>query len=106
SYSPRLESQLVSMINELDQPLPQVIIDVLMAEVTIDSNFQLGMEFALQELNFSERATVGPNGVILGPKFDTVFGTDVGAAGTGGGISFTVTGEDFNFLVHALQVDS
>ncbi|MBI4579993.1 MAG: hypothetical protein HY718_09850, partial [Planctomycetes bacterium] len=31
SYSPRLESQIVTMVNELDRPPPQVMIQVLMA---------------------------------------------------------------------------
>ncbi|MCH7705415.1 MAG: hypothetical protein IIB61_09890 [Planctomycetes bacterium] len=34
-------------------------------------------------------------------------GTDLGAAGLGlGGFNFTVTGEDFSFLLHALQQHS
>ena len=42
---------------------------------------------------------------IKGPNKDVVFGTDVGAAGSGTGVTFTVTGEDFNFLFHALQTE-
>jgi type II secretion system protein D len=106
SYSPRLESQIVTMINELDRPPPQVMIQVLMAEVTLDDRFELGMEFALQDLLFSENAFLGANGTVQGDNFDFIGGTDLGAAGSGlGGVSFTVTGEDFNFLVRALQVD-
>jgi type II secretion system protein D len=108
SYSPRMESQIISMINELDQPPPQVMIQVLMAEVTLNDRFEMGMEFALQDLLFSEGATIQqtPNGPILhGDDFDFVFGTDVGAAGSGNGLNFTVTGEDFNFLFHALQTE-
>jgi general secretion pathway protein D len=84
------------------------MIQVLMAEVTLNDRFEMGMEFALQDLLFSEHATVQatPNGpIIKGPHFDTVFGTDVGAAGSGSGVNFTVTGEDFNFLFHALQTE-
>lgn len=106
SYSPRLESQIVTMINELDRPPPQVMIQVLMAEVTLDDRFEMGMEFALQDLLFSEHAYLGGNGVIKGSGHDFIGGTDLGAAGSGlGGVSFTVTSEDFNFLVRALQVD-
>lgn len=105
SYSPRMESQIISMINELDQPPPQVMIQVLMAEVTLDDRFEMGMEFALQDLTFSENASLGRNNVVQGHGHDTIFGTDLGAAGTGGGISFTVTGEDFNFLFRALQTE-
>jgi type II secretory pathway component GspD/PulD (secretin) len=64
SYSPRMESQIISMINELDQPPPQVMIQVLMAEVTLNDNLEMGMEFALQDLNFSKNAKFarGPQG--------------------------------------------
>jgi type II secretion system protein D len=105
SYSPRMKSRIESMIAELDQPPPQVMIQVLMAEVTLDNNFEMGMEFALQDLLFSENAVVGPNDTLQGGDADFIAGTDVGAAGSGGlgGFSFSVTGEDFNFLLRALQ---
>jgi type II secretion system protein D len=107
SYNRRMESQIVEMINKLDQQPPQVMIQVLLAEVTLDNSLELGMEFALQDLQFTENATVGPNNTIeAGRHFDVVAGTDVGAAGSGTGFSFTITGEDFNFLFHALQGDS
>lgn len=107
SYSPQMESRILNIISELDQAPPQVMIQVLMAEVTLSENFEMGMEFALQDLVFSENATVGANGTLQGDGKDVIFGTDVGAQGSGGlaGMSFTVTGEDFNFLLRALQTD-
>ena len=105
SYSPLMESQVVNMINELDRPPAMVMIQVLIAEVTLDNTFELGLEFALQDLVFSENASTGPNGTLQGSGFDVIGGTDLGASGTGGGISLTVTGEDFNFLVKAMQVE-
>ncbi|HOW68999.1 MAG TPA: secretin N-terminal domain-containing protein [Phycisphaerae bacterium] len=107
SYNPRMESQVVAMVNELDRAPAQVMIQVLMAEVTISDNFELGMEFALQDLVFSENKYTGPNGVVQGEGFDKILGTSVGAVGQSGGrgISFTVTGEDFDFLFHALQAE-
>ncbi len=106
SYNPRMESQIVEMISKLDQQPPQVMIQVLLAEVTLSDNLELGMEFALQDLRFTENATVGANNTVQGTGFDIVTGTDVGAAGSGSGFSFTITGEDFNFLFHALQGES
>lgn len=106
SYSPRMESQVLRMIQELDQPVPQVMIQMLMAEVTLTDNFEMGMEFATQDLLFSEQAVIHPNtGLPTGPDFDFVFGSDVGAVGSSGlgGISFTMSGEDFDFLFRALQ---
>lgn len=107
SSSPRYQSEVLRIIQQLDAAPPQVMIEVMIAEVTLDDNFEMGMEFALQQLKFSETATAGANGVIHSNSFDFVGGTDLGAAGAGlGGFSFTITGEDFNFLVRALQSDS
>lgn len=106
SYSPRMESQVIAMVNELDRAPPQVMIQVLMAEVSLDDRFEMGMEFSLQDLVFSENSYKNANGVVKGEGYDKIFGTDLGATGTGGGgISFTVTGEDFNFLIRALQTE-
>jgi type II secretion system protein D len=103
SVSPQMESLVYRMINELDQPAPQVMIQMLMAEVTVDDSFDLGMEFAVQDLVFSEHATLNPNtGLPQGSGYDFVLGTDLGVA-AGGGFSFTLTGEDFSFLLRALQ---
>jgi type II secretory pathway component GspD/PulD (secretin) len=107
SASPRYKSRVMQVIEQLDTPPPQVMIQVMIAEVSLDDRFEMGLEFALQELKFSETAVPGGNGVLQSSHFDVVGGTDLGAAGTGlGGFSFTLTGEDFNFLVRALQADS
>ncbi|NIM51572.1 MAG: hypothetical protein GTO22_20380, partial [Gemmatimonadales bacterium] len=98
SVSPRYESQIMEMIRQLDQPPPQVMIQVLLAEVALDDRVELGMEWAVQDLLFTE----------TGGNFDFVVGTDIGAAGGAGalgGFSFTITGEDFSFLLRALQSD-
>jgi|GEM_PF-569678 len=107
STSPRYQAEVLRIIQQLDAPPPQVMIEVMIAEVSLDDSFEMGLEFALQQLKFSETATPGPNGIIQSNSFDFVGGTDLGAAGAGlGGFSFTITGEDFNFLVRALQTDS
>ena len=105
--SRRAYQRTMDMIRELDRPEPQVMITVLIAEVTLSNDIELGIEIAGQDLRFTENAVLGPNGVIQGSNFDYVLGTDLGAAGLGlGGFNFTVTGEDFSFLLHALQTDS
>ncbi len=108
SVSPRYESQVMEMIRQLDQPPPMVMIDLLLVEVSLNEDLEFGMEFALQDLLFSERAFVNSNGVLQGSEFDFVGGTDVGASGSGalGGFSFTITGEDFNFLLRTLKAES
>jgi general secretion pathway protein D len=97
----------MDLIHQLDRPEPQVMISVLIAEVTLSDSVELGVEIAGQELDFSRNAILGPNGVLEGSDFDFVGGTDLGAAGLGlGGFNFTINGEDFSFLLHALQQDS
>jgi len=104
--SRRHYARTMEMIDQLDRPEPQVAIQVLIAEVILSDDFELGIEIAGQDLNFSENAVLGPNGIIQGSDFDVVAGTDIGAIASGQGFNFTVTGEDFGFLMHALQRDS
>jgi len=97
----------MEMIDKLDRPEPQVMLQVMIMEIKLTDDMELGVEVAGQELDFSRNAVLGPNGVINGSDFDTVIGTDLGAAGLGlGGFNFTITGEDVSFLFHALQQDS
>ncbi len=106
--SPRFYSHYMTMISQIDRPPPQVMIQVLVAEVTLTDTVGVGFEFAAQDLRFTENAVVGPNDTVQGSGHDTVGGTDLGAAavaGSMGGFSFSITGEDFNFLFKALQSD-
>ncbi|MCG3129265.1 MAG: hypothetical protein CHACPFDD_04186 [Phycisphaerae bacterium] len=101
SYDPQFESSVLDIVKELDQPPPQVMIQVLIIEVTLDNSLELGVEFAFQDLQFTK---AGPSDTTT---YDYVGGTDVGAVGAGlGGFTFTVTGADFNFLIHTLQSES
>jgi general secretion pathway protein D len=104
--SRRNYQQTMDMINELDRPEPQVMINVLIAEVRLSDNASLGIELAGQDLRFTEKAVLGPNGVVQGPNFDHVIGTALGAAAQSLGLSYTVTGEDFSFLFQALQANT
>jgi type II secretion system protein D len=97
-YDPRRESDVLELVHDLDQPPPQVMIQVLIVEVTMDNSLELGVEFAFQDLQYTK---AGPTDTTT---FDFVGGTDIGAAGTGlGGFTFTITGADFNFLIRTLQ---
>ncbi len=97
-YDPRREPEVLDLLRQLDQPPPQVMIQVLIVEVTMDNSLELGVEFAFQDLQFTR---AGPQDTT---SFDFVAGTDIGAAGSGlGGFTFTVTGRDFNFLFRTLQ---
>lgn len=95
---PRFQDSVMSVVRELDQPPPQVMIQVLIVEVTMENDLDLGVEFAFQDLQY---AKAGPTDTTT---FDYVGGTDLGAAGSGlGGFTFTITGADFNFLFRTLQ---
>lgn len=104
--SRQMYQRTMDMVRELDRPEPQVMLAVLIAEVTLSDDLELGVEFAGQDLHFSEEAIVGPNGIIQGSNFDYVAGTNLGAEGSGLGFTFAVNGEDFSFLLHALQSNS
>ncbi len=105
--SRRAYQQTMEMIQALDRPEPQVMLSLLIAEVSHTDSVELGIEIAGQDLNFSDSAVVGPNGIIEGSDFDWVVGTGTGVAGLGpGGFNFTLTGEDLSFILHALQQNS
>jgi type II secretory pathway component GspD/PulD (secretin) len=91
SANHRYFQQIRSMIEELDAAQPQVLIQVLLAEVTLDNAMDLGLEWS--------------HG---GSKGDVSYGigTDFGVADSiknFGGFSSAVTGSDFNFLLRALK---
>lgn len=93
SSSPRYFSEVEALIEELDQPLPQVLIQVVLAEVTLDSKTELGVEWKYMD-------------AAGGTPFS--LGTDLGVADAlekFGGFSAAVTGSKVNFLMRALQED-
>jgi type II secretion system protein D len=95
---PRFRDAVMQVVHDLDQPPLQVMIQVLIIEVTMDNSLELGVEFAFQDLEYTK---AGPTDTTT---FDYVGGTDIGAAGSGlGGFTFTITGADFNFLFRTLQ---
>jgi type II secretion system protein D len=92
SASPRYFDEVRQLVDELDQPQPQVLIQVLLAEVTLDSTTELGVEW-----NYMSNTD---------PNFDT--GTDFGQRQLlqdFGGYWASVTGSNYRFLVRALQND-
>ena len=102
--SPKYLDRVRSIIDELDIDPPQVLIQVLLAEVSLDSTEALGPEFG--------RATIGDVGVVAG------MGNLPGIGGRAGsqllGSLFTNSGtpnvaigaEDFELLINALASQS
>ncbi|GJQ30308.1 MAG: hypothetical protein HBSAPP03_21920 [Phycisphaerae bacterium] len=91
STSPRYMDTVLKIVNELDQTPPQVMIQVLLAEVTVDSGEQWGMD-----------AKAGPFG---GDKL-TIGHTaqGVGVATALGVPNLSVTSADFGVLIRALEL--
>jgi type II secretion system protein D len=92
SASPRYFKVVDEMIKRLDQPAPQVLIQVLLAEVTLDNTTDLGFDW-----NYT---TTHNENVIKG---GTQFGIAEAIAKKAGGFSFSVTGGDLNLFFRALQ---
>ncbi len=93
SASPRYFNTVVDIIRELDTPPPQVLIQVLLAEVRLDDDIDLGVDWNLtgdfgsdDDKTFTVDTTFGP---------EALFGTT--------GFSVSVTGMDFGVFLRALQ---
>jgi len=91
SASPRYFDEVIQLIDQLDQPQPQVLIQVLLAEVTLDDTTELGVEWSY--LSHPGNPQVGT-------------GTDYGLRGalqTFGGGYTAITGSTVDFLLRTLQ---
>ncbi len=85
SASPRYFDDIHKLIEELDQPQPQVLIQVLIAEVSLDNSLDLGLEWTYNSIPFAA-------GIQLSE-----------AKWIASGFSSAVTGGDYNFLFRALE---
>jgi type II secretory pathway component GspD/PulD (secretin) len=94
SASPRYFEQIHQIIQELDQAQSQVLIQVLLAEVTLDSNRDLGFEWSFTK-NIGNGWNVGTG---------TEFGIPTQMQNFGG-YSALVTGNNMQFLMRALEND-
>jgi len=94
SASPRYFEQIHQIIEELDQAQSQVLIQVLLAEVTLDSNRDLGFEWSFTK-NIGNGWNVGTG---------TEFGIPTQMQNFGG-YSALVTGNNMSFLMRALEND-
>jgi type II secretory pathway component GspD/PulD (secretin) len=93
SANPRYFKEIKTVIDQLDMPQSQVMIQVVLAEVTLDGSYDLGVEWSY-----------------TGKKGDYTYGvgTDFNVANqltTLGGFSSAVSGGDFHFLLRALKED-
>jgi type II secretory pathway component GspD/PulD (secretin) len=90
SASPRNFPEIRRLVEQLDQPQRQVLIQVLLAEVTLTKGDELGVEWTYQ----------------TGGNPSTKTGTDFGVANalaSAGGFGSAISGNKFNFLFRALE---
>lgn len=91
SASPRYFETIENMIRELDKAPPQVLIQVLLAEVTLDDTSELGIDWNYSGTSDGSNVSGG-----------TDFGVQAGIAQFGG-LNLSVTGGDIRFFLRALQ---
>lgn len=91
STSPRYMEMVLKVVEELDSAPPQVMIEVLLAEVTLDDSDEWGMDIS-----------VGPFG---GDNYQvSTSAATTGVLATGLGVpNLSVSSADFGLLVRALQ---
>jgi general secretion pathway protein D len=85
SANPRYFEQIKALIEELDKPQQQVLIQVLLAEVTLDQGRDLGLEWTYNGTPYSAGIEVSE------------------AKWIASGFSSAVTGGDYHFLLQALE---
>ncbi len=91
SASPRYFKTIADLIKELDEPPPQVLIQVLLAEITLDDETDVGFDWNYQGESGSRTYNASTN-----------FGVEAGID-TAGGFNLSVTGSDLSFFFRALK---
>jgi general secretion pathway protein D len=59
SSTPRFFAEIETLINQLDEPPPQVMIQVMIAEITLDNAREFGLEIGLQDSVLFDRSLLG-----------------------------------------------
>ena len=83
--------EIRKIVDDLDKAQPQVLIQVLLAEVTLDDTTELGVEWSVTGKQGGKTYTVGTSYGV---------GDDLRSLG---GFSSLITGSDLNFLLRALK---
>lgn len=90
SASPRYRERLMEMVERLDVDPPQVLIQVMLAEVTLDSTDDWGVDMEL-------RASVDSANVVGGFGLASAFVSGMGVP------SLAIASTDFDLLIRAMQ---
>lgn len=59
SATPRFFDEVEALINQLDEPPPQVMIQVMIAEITLNQGHEFGIEIGLQDSVLFDRSLLG-----------------------------------------------
>jgi type II secretion system protein D len=95
SASPRYFEQVAEMITELDQPQKQVLIQVLLAEITLEGKTEWGVQWNTK-VDLRDKDTgesTGNDSLALDAK------------SVMGGLTASLTGDNWGFILRALQSD-
>ena len=95
---PKYFEQVKGIIKTLDRPIPQVLIRVLIAEITHEDTIDLGADFSF--LNLTTETKAGSRGALLSSNVADLPNPAVG------GLIFTTLNKDFSATIRALQTVS
>src|SRR5205823_4133324 len=87
--APKNYEKVKGILDDLDRPVAQVLIKVLIAEVTHDNNTDLGVEFSALNLRASGNGQKG--------------GTNFGLSGVSSGLVVQILESDFTATIRALE---
>jgi general secretion pathway protein D len=102
--SPVEYREMRDIIQKIDVPRNQVFVEVIIGEVTLDTDTQLGLEFWIDKYLYrTSFGTKGGLGVFKGYNTD---GSNVIPTGSNAFLRGTLPGTDFEVLLNALVTDS
>jgi type II secretory pathway component GspD/PulD (secretin) len=69
SATPRYLQQIRDVVNRLDRQQPMIAVEMLVAEITLDDNFEIGNEFGIQDSLIFDRGSAS-GGTLSTPGFN------------------------------------
>jgi general secretion pathway protein D len=85
--------RILPLVEQMDRPAPEVLIEVIVAEVTLSDDQKSGVEWLLDDIEFDDNATYS-------------IGTLGGLGLQAGGLSATLQGADAQALISAVRESS
>ena len=80
SATPRYFNDIIKLVGEIDRSPPQVVIRVLIAEVTLSDAHEWSAEIGLQDPVLLGRSSVGRGGMLFNSNPNTSLGTEPGTS--------------------------